>query len=72
MFLISEELASLISRQRRAAQLRQLRGMGIEHRLRSDGSIAVLRAHVERVFGAGETGSAKHRKQDVELDWSAR
>jgi hypothetical protein len=72
MFLISEELASLTGRQRRTAQVRQLRSMGIEHRVRGDGSIAVLKAHVERVFGAGEPASAKRRKQEVELDWSVQ
>jgi Domain of unknown function (DUF4224) len=72
MFLISEELTSLTGRQRRTAQVRQLRSMGIEHRLRADGSIAVLKAHVERVFGAGESVSAKRRNQEVELDWSVQ
>jgi hypothetical protein len=42
--------------------------MGIEHKTRADGSVAVLRAHVERVFGA--IGALERRTQNVELDWS--
>lgn len=52
MFLTPDEVAELTNRHRRPAQMVQLNAMGIEHKVRADGSIAVLRAHVERVFGA--------------------
>ena len=51
MFLDDDELVSLTQRTRRPAQSRVLSFMGIEHRRRPDGSIAVLRAHVERMLG---------------------
>ena len=53
MFLTKEELQELTGRTRRDAQVAALRSMGIEHRIRPDGSPAVLRAHVEQ---AGEMG----------------
>lgn len=35
-------------------QVEALRFMGIEHRVRPDGSVAVLRSHVDRVMGGSE------------------
>ena len=69
MFLDRDELAQLTSRRRRNAQVHMLRAMGIEHRVRPDGSVAVLRAHVEQTFGLEP--SAKHHEQNTEPDWSA-
>ncbi|MEO8007130.1 MAG: DUF4224 domain-containing protein [Betaproteobacteria bacterium] len=51
MFLSNHELAELTNRQRRTAKVRALRVMGIEHRVRSDGTVAVLRSHVEHLLG---------------------
>ena len=68
MFLTREELCELTGRKRRHAQTIQLRAMGIEHKTRADGSVAVLRAHIERVFGA--IGAIERRAQNAELDWS--
>ncbi|RKR46257.1 DUF4224 domain-containing protein [Paraburkholderia sp. BL17N1] len=51
MFLTDEELTELTAKRQSAARIRALRGMGVEHKVRPDGSIAVLRAHVERLFG---------------------
>jgi hypothetical protein len=68
MFLTRAELYELTDRKRRGAQAIQLRAMGVEHRIRADGSIAVLRAHVELVFGA--IGRAERKVQNSELDWS--
>lgn len=51
MFLDKKQLVELTSRHRRDCQVKMLRGMGIEHRVRADGSIAVLTAHVEQKFG---------------------
>ncbi len=66
MFLAKEELQELTGRTRRDAQVAALRSMGIEHRIRPDGSPAVLRAHVEQTLGAaGYTA----KSTDVEPDW---
>jgi hypothetical protein len=47
-----DELVELTGRRRRDAQLIALKYMGIEHRVRPDGSLAVLRSHVSHIFGA--------------------
>lgn len=51
MFLTEEELTGLTGKQRSSARIRALNSMGIQHKIRPDGSIAVLRAHVDRLFG---------------------
>lgn len=50
MFMTSEEIQLLTGKKFRSAQSEALRFMGIEHRVRPDGSIAVLKSHVESVF----------------------
>ncbi|MGZ5833744.1 MAG: DUF4224 domain-containing protein [Telluria sp.] len=69
MFLSSEEVQELTCRIQRAAQVKVLRGMGIEHRQRPDGTLAVLRAHVEKVFGAAPAAARKTAPK--EPDWGA-
>jgi hypothetical protein len=56
-----EELYSLTRKRTAPAQTRALRHMGIEHKMRPDGSIAVLRAHAEKEFGLG-TGGGRIKK----------
>lgn len=67
MFLDRDELIHLTGRTRKDAQVRVLRFMGIEHRLRPDGSVAVLRSHVEKSLG-GE--SVEIAEREYEPDWS--
>jgi len=69
MFLDDDELRSMTKRVQRAAQVKVLRGMGIEHRQRPDGTLAVLRIHVEKVFGAAPAGTRKSKAK--EPDWRA-
>lgn len=69
MFLTKTELADLTGRQKCSAQARALRLMGIEHRLRPDGSVAVLRAHVEQVLGGGNSVTMSIKQ--VEPNWGA-
>lgn len=47
IFLNARELIELTSRSRPKAQIRALQFMGIEYRVRPDGSVVVIRAHVE-------------------------
>lgn len=51
MFLTHDEIIELTNRRRSDAQRSQLVIMGIEHRVRGDGSIAVLKAHVDKLLG---------------------
>ena len=50
MFLTNEERQELTGRKHRTAQVETLRSMGVEHRLRSDGSIVILKSHIEKLF----------------------
>lgn len=68
MFLDPDELHELTCRVQHAAQAKVLRGMGIEHRARPDGSIAVLRSHVEDVM-CGNAGG-RRKKAEPEINWS--
>ena len=64
MFLRADEIAALTNRQRSAAQVRALRTMGIEHRVRPDGTVAILRSHVEHLLGYSVSARVK-----TEYDW---
>lgn len=68
MFLTNDEMRLLTNRVQYSAQIRALSAMGIEHRVRPDGSLAVLRSHVERLFG-GMTES--RQRSSVEPNWGA-
>lgn len=69
MLLTDEELRELTRRSQPASQIRVLRYMGIEHKVRPDGSIVVSRSHVQQVLGV----SAISNKQrfEPEPNWSA-
>lgn len=69
MILSHQELIELTGRSRKDAQVCALRFMGIEHRLRPDGSVVVSRSHVERIL----SGQAADRlnKKIIEPNWSS-
>ncbi|MCC7305892.1 MAG: DUF4224 domain-containing protein [Alphaproteobacteria bacterium] len=69
MFLTPEEIEELTGKVRRPAQIRALRFMGIEHKIRADGAPIVLRAHIEKSFD-GITETVK-RKDHLEPNWNA-
>ena len=64
MFLRNEEVVALTNRQRSTAQVRALRTMGIEHRIRPDGTVAILRSHVEHLLG-----NSPNAKVTKEHEW---
>ncbi|CAJ0895800.1 DUF4224 domain-containing protein [Ralstonia flatus] len=68
MFLTKAELAFLTGRHQRRSQAQALRTMGIQHCIRPDGHIVVLRRHVELLFG-GET--ARRTAVEPTPNWSA-
>lgn len=69
MFLDMDELRELTARQQHSAQAKVMRAMGIEHRARPDGSLAVLRLHVEQVLGAAP--GQRRQRAPVEPNWGA-
>lgn len=68
MFLNNEELIALTGCKRKDAQVRTLRFMQIEHRVRPNGSIAVSRMHVEQSLGVS-TLCSEPKQPEVEPDW---
>lgn len=69
MVLTDDEIVQLTQRQRRAAQRTVLTALGIEHRVRPDGSLVVLRSHVEKVLDSA-LATAKISVKKNEPDWS--
>jgi hypothetical protein len=68
MLLTDTEIVDLTRRTRHGAQAIVLRAMCIQHKQRPDGSLVVLRAHVEHLLGG--TAPAKVNKKP-EPDWDA-
>lgn len=67
MFLSDDEISSMTSRVQRAAQARALRAMGIAFKQRADGTLVVLRAHVEKEFGINAERQSK--KKEFQPNW---
>lgn len=57
MFLTSDELVALTGRKLSKSQRSVLNHLGIQHKARPDGSLVVLRSHVEKSLGGGESGA---------------
>lgn len=68
-FLSDEEIRALTQRKVRRSQVMVLKAMGIEHRVRPDGSVAILRNHIDKVFD----GSTKSKRVTItpEHNWDA-
>lgn len=58
-FLAAEEIQDLTNKSRRPSQVKALNAMGIEHKVRPDGSVAILRAHITKVFDGAPDAAAK-------------
>ena len=67
--LTKDEVEALTGRHRKDAQIKALRFMGIEHRVRPDGTVAVLKAHIELVLG-GSAGTPR-KARCTEPNWAA-
>jgi hypothetical protein len=70
LFLNPSEIEGLTFRVRRSAQVKVLRAMGVEHKVRPDGSVAILRDHVSKVFD-GSTSTTHRRPKSVAPNWAA-
>lgn len=66
IILDEDEIIELTGRKRKDSQKMALAFMGIKYRERPDGSVAVLRSHVEESLG-----SSIAKTKEVEPDWSA-
>jgi hypothetical protein len=69
MFLSPDEIIELTGRHRRDAQVTQLNKMGIIYKVRADGAVVVLTAHVNKEFG-GNVASVK-KFDHTEPNWGA-
>lgn len=67
-FLTKEELVELTGKKLHSSQEAALKCMGITHKKRPDGSVAVLRNHIEKDFG-GLQENARMEKS-WKPDWS--
>lgn len=68
VFLNGDEIAQLTGKKRHTTQQRVLNAMGIAHKPRPDGTIVVLRSHVEKIFGGK---AAEPMKKEPEPNWAA-
>lgn len=68
--LTKHEVEALTGRHRKDAQIKALRFMGIEHRVRPDGTVAVLKAHIDQILGA-TSPVARQRISRSEPNWAA-
>lgn len=68
IYLTEQEIRGLTGKIRYKAQLRALKGMGIDAKERPDGSLAVSRLAYERAMGGLP---AVHQQRDEEPDFDA-
>lgn len=69
MFLHAAELEFLTGKVRKAAQIKILQQMGIDHRVRPDGFPLVLRSHIDTP--PLDNYVKKSAKKDTEPNWDA-
>lgn len=68
IFLSLTEVIDLTHRRTRNSQVSALRQMGIDHKVRPDGTVAILRSHIEKVLAGGDSTRARI---EIQPDWSA-
>lgn len=66
IFLTRDEIRQLTGRMRHKSQDLVLSTMGIEHKVRPDGSMLVLRAHVEQSLGGRAKPRTRQRVYDID------
>ena len=67
LFLQPDEIEQLTGKKRHRSQAYALTMMGIHHVLRPDGSVAVLRAHVDTVFGHPNVSNRRKTSPDFSM-----
>lgn len=66
IFLTQEEIRQMTGRVRYKSQSHVLSTLGIEHKVRPDGSMLVLRAHVEKSLGGMTETRTRQRVYDID------
>lgn len=69
MFLTREEVTEMTGRQQYRAQAKVLNAMGITYKVRPDGTLLVLRAHVIEQLGGKP--AARKSERTFEPNWAA-
>lgn len=69
-FLEQEEVEQLTNKVKRHSQVKALRAMGIEHKVRPDGTVATLRTHIEKAFD-GQAAQRPSRQNANTPNWDA-
>lgn len=70
MILSPDEIVELTGKKAKPAQVQALRFMGLEYKLRPDGSPVVLKSHVEKAFGGLQESKKEKPYYDIVLDYS--
>ena len=70
-FLTDKEVIELTNKRNRPAQRNALKSMGIEHRVRPDGTVAILREHIARELGAEDPRQTHRRSKSIVPDFDA-
>jgi hypothetical protein len=68
VFLNDEEIEQLTEKKRHSTQRKILNALGVSHKVRPNGTLVVLRAHVEKLLGGHIAGPAK---KEPEPNWGA-
>lgn len=68
VFLNEEEIELLTEKKRHSTQQKILNALGVTHKVRPNGSLVVLRSHVERVLGGHVPTPVK---KEPEPNWDA-
>lgn len=70
LFLTDDEIFDLTKKTYSPTRIKALNALGIQHKVRGDGSIAILRAHIIKVFGGAQDVQTKKSKSS-EPNWNA-
>ncbi|VVE46865.1 DUF4224 domain-containing protein [Pandoraea terrigena] len=66
IFLTKDEIREMTGRVRYKSQALVLSALGIEHKVRPDGSMLVLRAHVEQSLGGVTKTQTRQRVYEID------
>ena len=68
-FLTPDDVSEMTGKVQHRAQAKALNSLGVIYKIRADGSILVLRAHVEQLLGLD--GDAQSKRPEFTANWDA-